>query len=266
MKLYKCFSAVLFIVISFVANFFCFTNNQAASQPQTIISFMGAPGAGKGTLAEKCIKELKYTSFSVGNLLREEIAKGTVLGKKVECIKNGKLASDELVTEVIELWLTENLAKIDTLILDGFPRTARQAVLFSNLLRTKFNNISFRVIDLRVTDKTVVQRIANRLVCEKCQGPESRAFLKDATKLICEMCGGKLIKREDDKEEVVRDRLKVYVQHADLLLDAYKKADVKINHIDTEKKTPQQVFEALKELLEIDSASPTFLVPSIVND
>ena len=252
MKLKRSLPVLLLLVILFVNSSFCFPKNQAIGKPKIIISFMGAPGAGKGTLAAKCIKELKYTSLSVGNLLREAITQGTSLGKEVECIKEGKLVSDELVTAIVEAWLTENFAKIDTLIFDGFPRTARQAELFFNLLHTKFNNTSFRFINFVITDEAVVRRLAGRLVCEKCQVPESRAFLKDSTKLICGVCGGNLIKREDDKAEVVRDRLKVYAEHAKSLFDVQKRADVKIDYIDVENKTPQQVFNEFKELLEIE--------------
>lgn len=217
---------------------------------------MGSPGSGKGTLAGKCIKELKYTSLSVGNLLREEIAQRTPLGKKVECIKEGKFVSDELVMELVEAWLTKNLTKIDTLILDGFPRTARQAELFLDLLRTQFNNISFRVINLIVTDETAVHRLADRLVCEKCQEPESYQLLKNPTKLTCEMCGSNLIKRDDDKEEVVRNRLKVSAQHTKLLLDVYTKADVRTDSIDVEKKASQHIFDEFKELIAIPKPLP----------
>lgn len=251
----KRISTLLFIALSLIINF-------SNVQTKTMISFMGAPGAGKGTLAGKCITELKYTSLSVGNLLREEIAKGTALGKKAECIKTGKLASDELVVELVKSWLISNLAKTETIILDGFPRTAHQAELFLNLLHTKFNDVSLRVIDLKVSDQTVIQRISNRLVCEKCQEPTSQASLKDATKLVCAMCEGKLIKREDDKEKVVRDRLKVYVEHAELLRNVHKRTNVRIDCIDIENKTPQQVFEAFKELLGIVDTNTT---PAIVN-
>jgi adenylate kinase len=248
------FKTLLFTIMLFVVNFSYFQDSQAVGQSQTIISFMGAPGSGKGTLAGKCIKELKYTSFSVGNLLREEIAKGTPLGKKVECIKEGKFISDKLVGEIVAAWLTENLPKTDTLVLDGFPRTVRQAKLFLDFMHTKFNNVSFRVVDLLVADETVVQRIADRLVCEKCQTPESRALLDNSTKLTCGMCSGNLIKREDDKEEVVRERLKIYAEHAKLLLDVYKKADVKIDSICVVRKTPRQVFDELKKRLVIETS------------
>ena len=246
MKLQRYFSVLLFVAISVVANLFCFHRCFALGKPKTVISFLGAPGAGKGTLAEQCIKKLNYTSLSVGNLMREAITQGTPLGKQVACINEGKFVSDELVTAIIEAWFTENLDKIDTLILDGFPRTAGQAGLFLNLLSTKFNNISFRVFDFRVTDETVVQRLADRLVCKKCQAPASRAFFKDAVSLACETCGGTMIKREDDKEEIVRSRLKAYEGYAALLFDLYKQADIKVDVISVEKKTPQQVFDEFK--------------------
>ena len=117
-----------------------------------------------------------------------------------------------------------------------------------------------------VTDATVVQRIADRLVCEKCQEPESRTLLKDTPKLICKSCGGNLIKRADDREEVVRGRLKVYAGHADALLDVYHKAGIKIDCLNVENKTPQQVFAAFKELIGVSYSNANLLAPAIVND
>lgn len=199
----------------------------------------------------KCIKEFSFKTLSTGNLLREAVAKGQDLGKQAQYyMKEGKLVPDELVTSIVQDWLNNNLIKIDTLILDGYPRTARQAELFLNLLRKKFDNVSLHVVDLIISDNTIVKRLADRLVCEKCQAPYSRKLLKDPTNLICETCGGKLIQREDDKEKVVRNRLKIYAQHATPLLDAYKSAGIQIDQIDVEGKTPQQVFEEFKVMLE----------------
>jgi len=251
MKLNGWLPALLLASIVLIAGYFYFSKKQSAAQPKTILSFMGAPGSGKGTLAEKCIKDLKYKSLSTGNLLREAVAQETELGKKADIyMKEGKLVPDELVTSIVEEWLNKNLPHIRTLILDGFPRTAHQAELFLDLLRTKFNNISFRVVDLVISDETIVKRLADRLVCEKCQAPYSQQLLKDPQKLICEICGGKLIQRKDDKEEVVRNRLKVYAEHAKPLLDVYEASGIKIDQINAEGKTPQQVFDEFKERLK----------------
>lgn len=251
MKLNGWLPALLLTAIILFIGYVYFSPKKAILQPKAIFAFIGAPGSGKGTLAEKCIKELNYTSFSTGNLLREAVAQETELGKEAQSyMKEGKLVPDELVTSLVEDWLTQNLHKIDTLILNGFPRTAHQAELFLDLLRRKFKNASLRVVELLISDESIVKRLADRLVCEKCQAPYSRKLLKDPTKLTCEICGGKLIQREDDKEEVVRQRLKLYKVHAGPLLDTYKAAGIQIDQINVEDKTPQQVFDEFKDLLK----------------
>jgi len=218
---------------------------------KTIFTFIGAPGSGKGTLAEQCVKKLGFTTLSPGNLLREAVARGDELGKQIQVyMKEGKLVSDELVTSIVANWLSKNIPNIDILILDGFPRTVRQAELFLELLRTKFTNASLRVIELIIPDEVIIKRLADRLVCEKCQAPYSRKLLKDPTILICESCGGKLIQREDDKEEIVCGRLKIYAEHAKPLLDIYRAVGLAIDQLNVEGKSPQQVFHDFKKLLK----------------
>lgn len=223
----------------------CFSHSLLA---QRFISLMGAPAAGKGTLAGKCVKELGSMSLSVGNLLREEIARGTGLGKEVSCIMQGRLASDELVVSVVKAWLDRNFNDIDILILDGFPRTANQAELFVELMHERYHDVSVQVVNLRVTDETAIRRIENRLICEGCQEPTVRT---DRTELLCEFCGGKLIKRADDTEEIMLGRLEIYAKHKEALCGAYDKEKVKVNHIDVENKTPQEIFEEFKEIVGI---------------
>lgn len=222
----------------------------SANFAKTMISFMGAPGSGKGTLASRCMNELHFGSLSVGNILREEISKGTPLGKKVECINHGKFASDELVIEVVDKWLNENFGTIETLILDGFPRTSHQAELFLELLAKHFKDVSLRVINLCASDVTVTRRIVNRLVCEKCQAPTSQALQNDASISTCSICGGNLIKRADDKAEVIHGRLEVYAHHAEALNAVYDKAGIKIDEIDVNDKNPEEIFQEFKELVK----------------
>lgn len=215
---------------------------------KTIFTFMGAPGSGKGTLAELAIKGLGYTSLSTGNLLREAVAQSTELGKEAQgYMQEGKLVPDTLVMSIINDWFNKNLSTVNTLILDGFPRTQNQATLFIELLK-KFPDVSFRVLEITIPDEVIVERMANRLVCEKCQAPYSRKLLKDSS--VCEKCGGTLIQRQDDKPETVRERLKVYEQTVSPMRNVYKKAGLQIDTIDAVSKTPDQLFEEFKQLVD----------------
>jgi len=249
MKLNGWLPALLLGTVLLIFSYFYFSNKKIDSQPKTIIGFMGAPGSGKGTLSEKCIKELKYNALSTGNLLRKAIAEKTGLGKDAQkYIKDGKLVPDNLVISIVQDWLSKNLGNIETLILDGFPRTANQAELFLKLLKSKFKNVSFKVVDLEISDESIINRLSDRLICEKCQAPYSRKLLAPGT-LICEICGGKLIQRADDKEDIIRNRLKEYHEHAMPLLNVYKSSDITIDQINVENKKPQEVFEEFKKTL-----------------
>ena len=240
---------VLLAALVALGGYYYYAKKQAVPQ-KTIYTFMGAPGTGKGTLADKAIQNLDVTSLSTGNLLREAVAKGDEFGKKVESyMKQGALVPDEIITSIVEKWLDTNLATIDNLILDGYPRTAKQAHMLIEMLNKKFPNVSLRVIEITVPDEVIIKRLADRLVCEKCQTPYARRRLKDPKRLICDNCGGNLILREDDKPETVRERLKVYAQTANPMRDVYKQTGITINTITGEDKNPEQLFEAFYTLI-----------------
>ncbi len=219
----------------------------------TIISFFGAPGSGKGTVAADCVKSLGFKVLSTGNLCRERIARGDELGKSIEnYIKTGQLIPDEMVTNMVEDWLKKETAQASPIILDGYPRTKKQAELFLDLLKKNFPQYSFRVISLAIPDEEIVKRLSGRLVCENkaCQTPTSKAMVADVENPTCLLCGAKLIRREDDKEEVVRERLRVYAQHSGELLRYYKDLGQQIEEINVSGLTVPQVFEAFKKNLE----------------
>lgn len=223
---------------------------QAAATTKTIFSFLGAPGSGKGTLSEQAVKQLGFKTVSTGNLCREEIASGSEKGKMIEtCIKSAQLVSDDVITEMVQNWLAKQTGDAP-IILDGYPRTQKQAAMLADMLKTKFPDYRLRVISLNITDEDeVVKRISDRLVCEKCQAVYNRALLKDPTGLVCEKCGGKLIQRADDKEEVVRKRLVDFNKNNAEIVAFYTSAGIAVEPLNVSHTTPQAIFENFKKMV-----------------
>ncbi len=221
---------------------------------KTIISFLGAPGCGKGTLATLCKEELGFEVLSTGDLCRSVIASGSELGKKIKAIiDEGHLVSDDMIVEMVSVWLKEKVGLKRTIILDGFPRTVVQAQAFVNMLKSGKFDLDFRIFAIRIEDEIIVERLANREVCPSCKTiystlPDSPFISK--VEGICDRCGSDLVKREDDKEETVIDRLRVYAQHESGLLDFYKSAGVPVEFLNIEKGvSTKDVFEDLKKSL-----------------
>ncbi len=250
----KMFGLMLLAVVVMITLSACgvFSKKEQPQTTKTILTFLGAPGSGKGTVAEQCVKDLGYATMSTGNLLREAVARGDELGKKAESfMKEGKLVPDELVMALVEEWLTKNMPKISTLVLDGYPRTAAQATLFIDLLKNKFPEVALRVVNIAISDDAIVARLADRLVCSSkpCQAVYSRKLLKDQNNLVCEKCGNPLIRREDDNETVVRNRLKVYADNVDPIIKVYKESGVRFDELNVEGKTVEAVFAEFKKLV-----------------
>lgn len=180
---------------------------------------MGPPGAGKGTQAERFAKDHGIPKISTGDILREAVQNDTPLGRQVSAImKSGQLVSDELIIEIVK----ERLSRPDTargFVLDGFPRTVRQAEALDEMLAGRGPLV---VIDIQVPDDELVRRVRGRRICSAC-GRVVSAFSADAAQLTrCETCGGELVTRADDREEVVRDRLKVYWRETKPMIAHYQ--------------------------------------------
>ena len=224
----------------------------AATQSKIIFSFLGAPGAGKGTLAEQCVQKLGYKMLSTGNLCRENIANGTELGKKLqEYTSKGALVPDEIITGMVKVWLDANTRDEHPIILDGFPRTAAQAVQLLDLIKKYFPEYKLRVLALNISDDAVVERISGRLMCsnKQCQAIYNIKQFVGVDNPVCKRCGSPITKREDDKEEVVRERLKVYAATSKELIDAFKNAGLSIEEINVEGKESDTVFDIFKKLV-----------------
>jgi len=219
---------------------------------KTIFSFLGAPGVGKGTLADQCVRQLDFKTMSTGNLCREEIASGSDRGKMLaEYSMKVGLAPDEIIAEIVEAWLIKNIDN-SPIILDGYPRTKTQATMLSELIKHKFPTYNLRIVFLKVSDdEEIVQRIAKRWVCEnkKCQAVYNRDLIEDKNKQLCDLCNSKLIRRDDDKEDIVRMRLKGFAIHNKEIISFYENAGIPVETISVSKISPKQVFEEFKKII-----------------
>lgn len=182
---------------------------------------LGAPGAGKGTQAEKICEKLSIPAISTGNMLREAMANGTEMGLKAKSfIDAGKLVPDEVVIGIINERLKADDCK-NGFILDGFPRTIPQAEALDNMgVRID------RVIDIEVPDEKIASRLSGRRVCLKCGATYHTEYKKPKQEGICDACGEKLVQRKDDMPETVLDRLKTYHEQTEPLKGFYEKKGI----------------------------------------
>ena len=179
---------------------------------------LGAPGAGKGTQAEKISEKYGIPQISTGAILREAIAAETPLGLKVKAVmEGGGLVSDEDVIAIVKERLQKDDCK-NGFILDGFPRTIPQAEALDKMLAEMGIELS-KVISIEVKDEDIVKRMSGRRVCKGYH----IVYKKPTAEGTCDKCGESLILRDDDKPEVVLDRLKVYYEKTAPLKDYYKK-------------------------------------------
>jgi|Deesub1362A_J573_1020465.scaffolds.fasta_scaffold01233_6 adenylate kinase len=208
---------------------------------------LGAPGAGKGTQAEMIVAKYNIPQISTGDMLREAVAKGTELGQKAkEYMDKGELVPDEVVIGIVK----ERLAQPDCdkgFILDGFPRTINQAEALDGILK-ELNKKIDAVINVYVPEEEIVKRIVNRRTCRNCKAVYHLIYNPPKEEGKCDKCGGELYQRDDDKEETVKERLKVYKSQTQPLIDYYSKKGV-VYDIDGTK-TIEEVFKQIEAILD----------------
>lgn len=178
---------------------------------------LGAPGAGKGTQAEIVSKHLSIPTISTGNIIRAALKAQTEMGIKAkEFIDKGLLVPDDVVIGIVKERLKEDDCK-NGFILDGFPRTVPQAQALDDM------GVEIdRVIDIQVPDEKIVQRLSGRRVCGACGASYHLFYKKPAKEGVCDDCGAPLVQRSDDKEETILERLKVYHEQTEPLVDFYR--------------------------------------------
>lgn len=184
---------------------------------------LGPPGAGKGTQAVKIVEKYGIPHISTGDIFRENIKKGTELGKKAqEYMNKGELVPDDLVIAIATARLLEDDCK-NGFLLDGFPRTVYQAEKLDEFLEAHNSKID-KVVDISVGKEELMIRLTGRRVCKKCGASYHIVNIPPKKEGVCDICGGPLIQRDDDNAETAANRIEVYEEQTRPLADYYKKA------------------------------------------
>lgn len=211
------------------------------------VVMLGAPGAGKGTQAKKIAAKYNIPHISTGDIFRANIKNGTELGKKAKTyMDQGLLVPDELVVDlVVDRVNQEDCA--DGYVLDGFPRTIPQAEALTKALASQGQKLDY-AIDVDVPDENIVRRMSGRRACVGCGATYHLEYAPTKKEGICDVCGGELILRDDDKPETVEKRLGVYHEQTQPLIDYYTQAGI-LKTVDGTVDI-EDVFRAITEILE----------------
>lgn len=204
----------------------------------------GPPGSGKGTYASRLRAKLGVDVIAMGDIFREIMKEDSPLGKKVkQYVEKGLLVPDDVVIEVLKQRLAKSSSK-KGFILDGFPRTLEQANALDKIVAIDV------VIKLTVPDSIIIERLSTRRICKSCGEVYNVRYLKPKVEGVCDKCGGQLYQRPDDTAKVIKDRIQVYEQQTQQILQHYKKKKVRF-------------VEFKCEILDMD---PDVAVESILRD
>jgi len=185
------------------------------------IILLGAPGAGKGTQADSLSSELNLPHIASGDLFREALSKETELGLLAKSyMERGELVPDEVTIKMI-LQRIEMPDCVSGCLFDGFPRTLAQAEALDNGLADKGKNID-KVLYIKVSNEELLKRLGGRWLCQNCQTPYHLITAPPKVPGKCDKCGGELYQREDDKEETVKERLRVFFAQTIPIVDYYR--------------------------------------------
>ncbi len=216
-----------------------------------VIVLLGAPGSGKGTVGKILAENLKLAHISTGDLFRENLKNETELGKQAKVyMDKGELVPDEITVKMLEKRMEESDVA-NGAILDGFPRTTNQAIVLDKLLESKGKKVDM-ALNIDVPFDEIVERIANRRSCKGCSAIYNVVFNPPKKEGICDECGGELYQREDQKPEVVQNRLQVYKNTSEELIKYYDDKNVLRTEKSGDKagRTSYEVAEELEKILK----------------
>jgi len=217
------------------------------SQAPLALILFGSPGSGKGTQSKLLAKSLGIPQISSGDMLREHVRRGNAVGTKVEAkMKAGILVKDYVVNQLVE----ERLAEPDAangFILDGYPRTRAQAEMLCGMLSPR--GIQAVVIHLVVDYNVIIARLTGRRQCPVCGTLYNVTSKPPKVPGVCDLEGAKLIVRDDDREEVIRERLDEYEKQTRPLIDFFREAGHRLYEIDASHDKPEAVFRKIEGLI-----------------
>ncbi|WP_405319536.1 adenylate kinase [Frisingicoccus sp.] len=212
------------------------------------IIMLGAPGAGKGTQAKKIADLCNIPHISTGDIFRANIKEGTELGKKAKAYMDaGELVPDELVCDLV----VDRIQQDDCTkgyILDGFPRTIPQAEALTSALNAIEQKMEY-ALNFDVPDENIIHRMAGRRSCVGCGATYHVEFNPPKVEGVCDICGEKLVLRDDDKPETVTNRLNVYHEQTQPLIDYYEKQGIVYTMDGTQ--SMDKVFEDIRKILGV---------------
>ena len=212
------------------------------------IIMLGAPGAGKGTQAKKIADLCKIPHISTGDIFRANIKQGTELGKKAKSYMDaGELVPDELVCDLVVDRIQQDDCT-EGFILDGFPRTIPQAEALTEALNAIEQKMDY-ALNIDVPDENIIHRMAGRRACVGCGATYHLEFAPTKVEGICDVCGEKLILRDDDKPETVTNRLNVYHAQTKPLIDYYDKKGIVYTIDGTQ--SMDKVFSDIRKILGV---------------
>jgi adenylate kinase len=180
---------------------------------------LGPPGAGKGTQSERFARSRGIPKISTGDILREAVHAGTDVGRRAKVVMDrGELVGDDVMIGIVR----ERLERKDAMggfVLDGFPRTVAQASALDEIMKGRDPLI---VVDIVVPEAELVRRLGTRMICQDCGANAPVAAVGNTAAASCAKCGGRLVQRADDNQNVVLERLKVYHRQSEPLVEYYK--------------------------------------------
>ena len=210
------------------------------------IILLGAPGAGKGTLAKMIEKKFGVAHLSTGDILRDNVNKKTCVGKQAkEYMDNGKLVPDDIMIQMVEGRVLEKDCKTG-FILDGFPRTIRQAEALK-LIFDKLNVTIDAILNLKASEETIIERLSGRRTCKNCGAIYHIKNIPSKVENKCDKCGDRLYQRDDDKKDVVKERLMVYKTQTKKLILYYEKQG-SFCEVNANRKADKMFMEVCKDL------------------
>lgn len=211
--------------------------------------FLGPPGAGKGTMAAMLCNEFKLAHISTGDILRKEIRDNSDLGAKAkEYMDAGQLVPDELVAAIVERTLCAPAIKDTGFVLDGYPRTLRQAELLEESKQRNGLILDAAVL-LEVSRDLLIRRLTARRVCSQCGAVFNTLFSPPEKEGLCDQCGGPLEQRDDDRPETIQQRLRVYEQQTEPVIRFYDERGL-LKRTDGEGRR-HEIYANLKQTLNL---------------